>query len=218
MDNFHLPGVIGLVGATGAGKTTLANHLATAFSYVRLSMAEPLKEMLLALGLSPADVSGPPEQRARPHRLLGGKSARFALQTLGTDWGRNRISPDIWTNAIYDRIVSIKDPIRRPQGEQVRIIIDDLRFPNDWAMLDRVGGVLIRIRRPEVEQKRTWLDAAYYNWSIGSCLDAARLLGWKPIHETEFHWPDAPAHAEFWNTETPEEPFAQARAYFSPSR
>jgi hypothetical protein len=215
-DKICLTDVIGLVGATGAGKTVLAERLAPTLGYTRLSMAEPLKEMLLALGLTQTDVNGPPAQRARSHVLLGGKSPRFALQTLGTDWGRNRISPDIWANAVYDRILRKQETARELGQEHAGVIIDDLRFPNDWAMLNRLGGVLIRIRRPGIERARTWLDRTYYRWPIGPCRYAARLFGWRPIHETEYHWPDAPADAEFWNTGTPEELLAQAIAYLRP--
>ena len=49
------------------------------------------------------------------------------METLGTDWGRKMISPDIWANAVEQRI------IKAWAQRRVAIVIDDLRFPNDWA-------------------------------------------------------------------------------------
>jgi hypothetical protein len=60
--------------------------------------------MLVALGLTDEDVMGTPEQRNRPQPLLGGKSARYAMSTLGTQWGRNLITPNIWANAAEVRV------------------------------------------------------------------------------------------------------------------
>src|SRR4051794_40547514 len=100
--------------------------------------------MLRVLGLSNDDVSGTPEHRARPLPLLGGKSARFALPTLGTDWGRRMITPDLWANALKIRLENYlaNTPIPKP------IVVDDLRFPNDWSVIQGLGGRIITIRRP----------------------------------------------------------------------
>jgi hypothetical protein len=160
-------------------------------------MGRPLKGMLLALGLSEEDVTGTPEQRLRPQQLLGGKSARYALSSLGTDWGRNMITPDLWANAIRLRI----ERYFRDNSDPSPIVIDDLRFPNDWRVVEQFGGLILTIRRPEKERLRTVLDRAYRS-GLGRVLRGNGLPGWRPIHETEFHWPDAPSAAEIWNTLT----------------
>jgi len=159
-------------------------------------MGRPLKDMLKVLGLSEADVAGTPERRAQPQLLLGGKSARHALSTLGTDWGRNMITPDLWTNAvkvkIEEHLIGSPDP--------APIVIDDLRFPNDWAVIQHFGGRLLTIRRHSAEQSRTALDHFYYRSGLSRLLRGKGFFGWRPMHETEFHWPDAPNVAEVWNT------------------
>lgn len=121
------PPLIGLIGATGSGKTTLAEILVKRHGFVRAHMGQPIKDMLAALGLTSEHLTGPPEVRLQPLALLGGQSPRRAMETLGTDWGRKMISPDIWANAVEQRI------IKAWAQRRVAIVIDDLRFPNDWA-------------------------------------------------------------------------------------
>ncbi len=190
------PFVLGLVGATGSGKSTLAKRLVANHGFVNLHMGRPLKDMLRVLGLSEEDVAGTPDQRARPQPLLGGKSARQALSSLGTDWGRNMITPDIWANAVKLRIGYHFENDRTAPP----VVIDDLRFPNDWLVVSDFGGVIVRVRRPEIERQRTRIDIAYHRSGLGRALRGRGILGWTPIHETEFHWPDAPSGHDLMNT------------------
>lgn len=186
--------VVGLVGATGSGKTTIARSLVAQFGFRNLHMGRPIKDMLKALGLTEQDVAGSPEDRNRPIDLLGGKSSRYALSTLGTNWGRNMISPDLWANAVRHRLAAHFD-----EAPTIPVIIDDLRFPNDWAVVGAFDGVLLRVRRPSVEVARTAADRLYHRLGLQRFHDSGRLLGWRPLHESEFHWPDAPANAEIIN-------------------
>ena len=86
------PRLIGFCGAAGAGKTHAATLLARDWGYSRVRFAGPLKAMLHALGLTEADTDG--AAKDQPADLLGGRTPRHAMQTLGTEWGRALISPD----------------------------------------------------------------------------------------------------------------------------
>lgn len=184
--------VIGICGPMGGGKSTVGKHLES-LGYTRIPMSTVLKDMLRALGLDELDLNGPPSHRQQPNSLLCGKSPRYAMQSLGTEWARDMIGGDLWVNAIQARIIAHQTKCatrRRKSGEPCRgVVIDDIRFPNEWAMMERLGGSLWRIRRPDVERKRTWWDRLM-----------ARFGFFPRVHESEFHWPDAPVDAEFWNT------------------
>lgn len=189
-----LPLVVGLVGAAGSGKTTIARQLVQGSGFHNHHMGRPIKDMLRALGLTEQEVAGSPEDRQRPIELLGGRPSRYALNTLGTNWGRNMISPDLWANAVRARL-----HVHFAQSPASPVIIDDLRFPNDWRVVSAFGGVLLRVRRPEVEVARTAADRLYYRLRLQRFHDGRPLLGWRPLHETEYHWPDAPVIGEIAN-------------------
>lgn len=61
-----------------------------------------------------------------------GCTPRHIMQTLGTEWGRELIHPDVWVRAMGRRIFS------QP------VVVADVRFPNE-AMLVRNLGVLIHV-------------------------------------------------------------------------
>lgn len=202
--------IIGICGPMGGGKSTIGRHLET-LGYERIPMAAALKDMLKALGLDDLDLNGPPSHKNAPNDLLCGKSPRYAMQSLGTEWARRAIGYDLWVNVIQARIIAHQTKCatrRRKVTPGCRgVVIDDIRFPNEWAMLERLGATLWCIRRPEVERKRRWFD---------------RLLGrfnlFPFIHESEFHWPDAPVDAEFWNTGTEQDLKDQVQAFLGRSQ
>lgn len=131
--------IIGLAGVAGSGKSTAATILVETFGFVRLRFAGPIKAMMKCLGLSDAEVDG--HLKESPCKILGGKTPRHAMQTLGTEWGRQMISDSLWLDIVKAGIASI-DP-----GS---VVIDDVRFDNEACAIRDVGGILIRIARPEV--------------------------------------------------------------------
>ena len=192
--------VIALIGGMGSGKSTVATFLIEEFGATRMSFANPLKDMLRALGLTHKDLYGPPEHRAAPCELLGGASPRHAMQTLGTEWGRKLIGNSLWVNALRRRIIEHRTTAGL-NGEKPRVIlIDDTRFPNEVHMVRAMGGQVWRIRRPAVEKPLGWLDQAYYGGGLKSGLaKLAKLFGWQPVHESEHHWRTMDVDKEFIN-------------------
>lgn len=159
--------------------------------FVRVHMGKPIKDMLAALGLTEMELSGPPEARSAPAARLMGKSSRFAMQTLGTDWGRRMISPHIWADALEHRVGHM-----RSQGIE-RIVIDDLRFPEDFAALSRLGGTMVRIIRPGISRNLRLADHLVMRWPWSTA--PLTWLGVSLTHETEIHWHSAPASFEIVN-------------------
>lgn len=129
------PRVVALTGLIGSGKTTAAKTLIAEFGYERVRFAEPLKTMLKSIGLGHDHVDG--DKKEAPHPLLCHRTPRHAMQTLGTEWGRNCIGPDFWVQAWLKAI----------EGKE-RVVVDDCRFPNEGAAVRMLGGKVWRIERP----------------------------------------------------------------------
>lgn len=130
--------IIGLTGLAGSGKTTVAKHLCNRHGFERVRFAGPLKDMMRALGLSDAEIDG--DRKEQPCDLLCGKTPRWAMQSVGTEWGRELIGPDIWIRAwraAVDRLPSA-----------VPVVVDDCRFPNEADTIRAMGGYIVAVKRP----------------------------------------------------------------------
>lgn len=132
--------------AMGAGKTTLAEAL-RGHGYKRLPFAGPLKAMLRTLVM---EAGGSAEDARRvtdgdlkqaPCPWLSGCTPRHAMQTLGTQWGRQRMHPEFWVNLWRQRA-----EMELAAGHS--IVADDMRFPNEAAAIAALGGLTVRIERP----------------------------------------------------------------------
>lgn len=123
--------LIGLSGPAGSGKTTIAR----AIGFERRSFALPLKQMLVYLfrhmDMPPAEIerriNGDLKEEVIP---LFGKSARSMMQTLGTEWGRDCVHPDIWVRVAMANL---------PRN----VVFDDVRFPNEAVAIRAAGGVIV---------------------------------------------------------------------------
>lgn len=127
--------VIGFAGSMYAGKSTAAARLVSRFGFHRVRFAGPLKAMMAALGLSHEEIEG--SLKETPSELLCGKTPRWAMQSIGTEWGRNLIGSELWVNAW-----------RRAASGYELVVADDVRFPNEAEAIKSAGGVLIRVDRP----------------------------------------------------------------------
>lgn len=133
----------GLTGAAGSGKSTVAGflHEFEGWSIVKFAAAlkNGLGHMLRTVGMSESDINDAIEgdMKEAPLDALGGHTPRYAMQTLGTEWGRNHMGQDFWVNMVRARIGNA------PAGS--KIVIDDVRFENEAALIRELGGKVIMI-------------------------------------------------------------------------
>lgn len=138
--------LISLIGPKGSGKTTLSTYLEKNHSFTRLSFATPIKAMISTLlefqnapqSLTQRMLNG--DLKETPSEYLDNQTPRHAMQTLGTEWGRDIISKNLWTNILKRRIESLPN--------NPRIVIDDMRFPQETDMIKNLKGTIILIQRP----------------------------------------------------------------------
>ena len=131
--------LIGLTGYARSGKSTVARILRERDDFAEASFAAPIREMACAiLGVNLARLD---EIKSEPQAVLGGKTPRYLMQTLGTEWGREMIDPDLWVKACMARVAG-----SRRYGNPV--VISDVRFPNEAEAIRKARGVIWRVVRP----------------------------------------------------------------------
>lgn len=104
------------------GKTTAADHLVRSHGFVKMALADPIKEIArLGFGWDGA-------KDARGRRLL---------QKIGAT-GRD-FDPDLWLDKMAARVAAEPSP---------RVVIDDVRLAREVDALRSLGFVIVRVERP----------------------------------------------------------------------
>lgn len=119
---------------------------------VVLSLAGPLKSMLRTLGVPEECLTGSLADKERPLDLLCGRTARHAMQSLGTEWGRECIHPELWLRAWRHAAEQVTSGGSCPS----LIIVDDLRFDNEAAYLRGLGAIIVRVFRDGIHYEQDY--------------------------------------------------------------
>ena len=145
------PEIIGLCSPSmGSGKTTTALILDHDWGYVRVRFADTLKamvrELLVAAQIPYRDIQRhiDGDLKEVPLAVLGGKTPRQAMQTLGTEWGRKMVQTNLWVDITMARVDALLK-----EGECV--VIDDMRFPNEADAIRNRAGWLVGVQREEAK-------------------------------------------------------------------
>lgn len=131
--------VVGISGYARSGKDTVAARLVE-HGYIRGSFADAIREALYRLNpmigeeslQSKVDRLGWDTTKAIPE-------VRELLQRLGTEVGRDMFGDNIWIDYLLDSL---------PDGSKV--VIPDVRYPNEADAITALGGQVWRIIRPGV--------------------------------------------------------------------
>jgi len=151
--------IIGISGRAGVGKSTLAEVAVEKYNFVRVSFASLLKEELITwlhereYDFNPEAFYGDdsekqcmvilPETHELPSSIVTFNpiyhthmvSYRQLMQWFGDK--RKVDNPDYWLQRLMETV-----------DFSVDIIIDDVRFVNEAALIQALGGIIVRINWP----------------------------------------------------------------------
>ena len=139
--------VIGLAGLAQSGKTTVAeavlaelNKQTPAVKTIKLSFASRMKEVLAAL----IDQEHSFQDLEEKEALLYGDSnwsVRNFLNAFGTGFIRQQLGDNFWIDIMAKQLSEL--------AETTIVIIDDVRFPGEAALIKPLGLVAL-IERPGI--------------------------------------------------------------------
>jgi hypothetical protein len=140
--------IVGLVAKGGCGKSTVADIMVEDYGFTKVSFASALKEEVALVYHFPEkwchDQEGKNMKISRLRAKAGGGpwpwgndyvSVRDILQYYGTDYMRKK-DPDHWCN-LTEALIDVL-----PQN---KIVLDDVRFPNELRMIERMSGISVRM-------------------------------------------------------------------------
>ena len=134
--------IIGLTGYAQSGKDTFASILVEKYGYSRIAFADKIRDFLY--GINPMVACSPTGYLQDLVNLVGWDKAkqepqvRRLLQDLGIS-ARDLISEDIWVTAALSSV-----------SKDQRVVITDVRFENEAAIIKSMGGQLWRVKRSGV--------------------------------------------------------------------
>ena len=167
-DAFSDKVIIGLSGKKRSGKDTVADFLVDQYAFTKMPFAEPIKvSASLIFGFTDEQLYGGLKEKEDD---FWGFTPRWAMQMVGTDLFRDQIDPDVWVKSMQRRIA---------RSSRRRIVISDVRFPNEAQVIKEMGGYVARIRRPSVEP----VLQPWKVWAARHLPFASKLLGLGP----EYH-------------------------------
>jgi hypothetical protein len=184
--------IYGICGLAGSGKDSVADALEKQ-GFQKVALADPMKRFCAEVfDWGPKLLWGPSELRStedkrypRQMHFADGEtrrlihsvedqtdvclSPRYALQTLGTEWGRECYQ-DIWVDyamrvakrllesgythysserGVWTKPASMQLPVNR-----IGVVITDVRFKNEILAIKERGGKVVRIKRPGYEKPK----------------------------------------------------------------
>jgi len=131
--------LIGFTGEARSGKDTAAAQLKSIHGFMLYAFAQPIKLACREIfGWGEQHVNGDLKEITDP---LFNISPREAMQTLGTQWGREMINQEIWLQRAKHEMMTNK-----------LLAVTDVRFNNEAELIKSRGGIIIKISRNDKAQ------------------------------------------------------------------
>lgn len=172
--------------APQSGKSSVAKRLVEYHGFDLMKFASPLKDMLRTLlhkhcgidtGMVERYIEGDLKEAVIPELDV---TPRRLMITLGTEWGRDQVRRDVWIHIM-------RGGVERCLSRGISVVIDDMRFLNEMAMVTELGGSCFRVlrhsailgykHRSEGELDSLAIPAILNNATmVDLCLDVDRLV------------------------------------------
>lgn len=176
--------IIGIVGNIGEGKDTVAEYLELHHNFKRESFAGTLKDAVAAVfgwdrELLEGKTKDSREWREQVDQWWSTKlnmphlTPRLVLQLWGTEVCRRSFHDDIW-------IASLENKLR---NVDTNVVISDCRFPNEFATIKSLGGIIIRVKRGPEPEWHTHVKGA-----LEGDIEDLLMLKELSVHESEWAW------------------------------
>jgi hypothetical protein len=142
--------VIGICGKKFNGKDTIGNYLIEKYHFVKLSFGDPLKCAIREIfQMTDEQLWGNKKEQYDDYWQI---TPRDLMQFLGTDVFREQfahkfplIGNKLWTMIMEKKIIELQN-----KGVS-RVVIPDIRFPNELELLKKYNGLLIKVVRSDIE-------------------------------------------------------------------
>jgi hypothetical protein len=136
--------IIGVAGKKRSGKDTLCGFLKEFHPFERIAFAGPLWEILLETdpwvqtddGFMRLTLLN--ELYGYEHCKTHFPDVREYMKKLGTEGAREHISQTVWLDIAKNRMLANPDQ---------SFLISDVRFDNEAAMIQRLGGIVLKLDR-----------------------------------------------------------------------
>jgi hypothetical protein len=150
------PTIIGITGRKFHGKDTLSDYLVQNHGYIKLSFAQPVKDIAkIVFGFNEEQLHGDLKETIDERWNI---TPRECFQFIGTELFRDNIGKilphvreNIWAYCLVEKIKS-----QLKINPEKKFVISDLRFPNEIDALksledsSNIQCKIIRIHRPNV--------------------------------------------------------------------
>ena len=127
------------------GKSEVAKHLHKEHGFVIAKFAGPLKfmlgQLLLQAGIPKDELWDYLDGPMKEQQIIGlpmGTTMRHLMRTLGNDWGRKLLGPDVWIDIAMK---SIRSHLRKGHS----VVVDDMRMLNEYDAILKESGEVWRV-------------------------------------------------------------------------
>ena len=141
--------VIGICGKKFNGKDTIADHIVKNYGYTKISLGDPIKHALKEIFCFTDEQLWGSKKEIVDH--YWNITPRELMQYFGTNCFRDKFGSDYPQIGDNIWVLVLRRKIQKLIEEGItKIIVPDLRFPNEEAVIREFNGTVIRVIRTSI--------------------------------------------------------------------